>query len=246
MKNFLDKWALKRAEKIKQKEALEQKEREEQSRKYSDHKAKIENEIRKNIHALMEEYEKGEEHIKVGDRAILNYFSIKYPGRNSWDGGVGSLLNNIPAEERIAPVVVKITKMYVDSSFSNELIDRFFDNFSLDWLYYTYKVEDAWQCYLNWRKHALKKNGEDIESLSKVIGLYKTAHFEYEGSFKPKWGLNINSFHREGTPEFEKTFELWSREIEINRKKQELNLELQKLEAEMKQIDEEYRGIKVN
>jgi hypothetical protein len=76
------------------------------------------------------------------------------------------------------------------------------------------------------------------------FGLYKTAHFDYEGSFKPKWGLNVDSFLKEGTPEFYKTFELWSREIEINQKKKALKQDLADLETEMKRIDEEHRNIK--
>jgi hypothetical protein len=77
-----------------------------------------------------------------------------------------------------------------------------------------------------------------------LIGLYKTAHFDYDGSFKPKWGLNINSFLKEGTPEYYKTYEMWAREIVINIQREEVNQKLKELNDEMKKIDEEYRGIK--
>jgi D-ribose pyranose/furanose isomerase RbsD len=62
----------------------------------------------------------------------------------------------------------------------------------------------------------------------------------------PNGVLNVDSFLKEGTPEFYKTFELWSREIEINQKKKSLNRELADLATEMRKIDEEHRNLKYN
>jgi hypothetical protein len=89
------------------------------------------------------------------------------------------------------------------------------------------------------------RRSKDGLNTRELLGLYKTAHFNYEGSFKPKWGLNVYSFHPEGTPEYTKTYELWVREIEINLKRAELSAKMKELNDEMKQVDEEYRGIKV-
>ncbi len=238
---LLDKWALKRVEKIKQREAEELKIRLANEANYKVHRDCIDMEIRTQIQFVMDEYEKEQEHIKVGDRAIMNYFSIKYPGHDGWDGGVGSLLNNIPQEERTAPVTVIITRMYVDTSWSNELINKFFENHSAQWLYENVKIERAWDFYLSWLKLRRLIEGMNTREL---LGLYKTAHFNYDGSFKPKWGLNIYSFHPEGTPEYEKTYQLWAKEIEINLKRAELNAKMKELNDELKVIDEE-RGIKV-
>jgi hypothetical protein len=242
MKRLFDNWAIKRVEKIKQREAEELKIRLDNEANYKAHCTCIDMEIRAQIQIVMEEYEKEPNHIKVGDRAIINYFSIKYPGRNGWDGGVSSLLNHIPDEERTAPVTVIITQIYVDTSYSNELIDKFFGNHSAQWLYGNVKLERAWDFYLTWLKVRRSKDGLNTREL---LGLYKTAHFNYEGSFKPKWGLNVYSFHPEGTPEYTKTYELWVREIEINLKRAELSAKMKELNDEMKQVDEEYRGIKV-
>ena len=239
---FLDKWALKRVEKINQREAEQLRVRQELKEKYESHRKFFESKIRNRIQSIMEVYEKVPEHIKVGDRAIMNYYSIKYPGRNGWDGGVTSLLNHIPQEERTAPVTVIITKIYVDISRSNELIDKFFENHANQVLYENVKLERAWNFYLSWLKR--KRNAEGLNTY-KLLGLYKTAEFNYDGSFKPKWGLNIYSFHPEGTPEYQKTYDLWVREIEINAKRSEVNAKLKELNDEMKQIDEEYRGIKI-
>ena len=248
---FLDRWAQKRVDRIIQHEAEERLKRLEIDKLNKDHKSAIGEVINTEIAKLAEGYDKQPEHIKVGDRAIMNYFSIKYPGRNGWDGGVHSLLTHIPQEERTAPVVVNITKMYVDTSWAQELLDKFFENHHDAWLRDMVPVDKAWNIYLNWldrrRKNIGDYTGNKSENISKreLVGLYKTAHFEYEGSFKPRWGLNIFSFHPEGTPEFDKTFELWSREIEINLKRDELNAKMKELNEEMKKIDEEYRGIKV-
>lgn len=240
---LLDKWALKRVEKIKQKEAKELQARLKNETDYKAHRDAIDAIIRNYIQELMEVHEKEPVHIKVGDRAIMNYYSIKFPGRNGWDGGVSSLLNHIPQEERTAPVTVIITRIYVDTSYANELIDRFFQNHANEWLYNNVKIERALDFYLRWLKQT-RLNHYGSDSI-KLAGLYKTATFNYEGSFQPNWGLNVFSFHPEGTPEYTKTYELWTKEIEINLKRAELNAKLKQLNDEMKQIDEEYRGIKV-
>jgi len=236
--NIFDKWALKRADQIKQREADEHKKRQERFESYVNHRKAIRKKIEKNIQLLIEDYEKTPTHVNVGDRVILNYFSIKYDGRNGWDGGVSSLLNHIPKEEMTQPVTVIITKIYVDTSYSNELIDRYFENHSDEWLFNTVKINHAWSSYRGWLKH---RNPD----LPIKVGLYKTAEFKYEGSFQPRWGLNVKSFHREGTSEFDKTYELWAKEIEINLKRNELNIKLKELNDQMKFIDEEYRNIKV-
>jgi hypothetical protein len=240
---IFDKWALKRVEKIKQKEIEAQQKIEKNNANHKVHRDVIDMVIRNYIQELIEVHEKEPVHIKVGDRAIMNYYSIKYPARNGWDGGVSSLLNNIPQEERTAPVTVIITRIYVDTSYADELIDRFFQNHANEWLYHNVKIERALDFYLSWLKRTrLNHCGSDS---IKLAGLYKTATFNYEGSFQPKWGLNVFSFHPEGTPEYTKTYELWAKEIEINLKRAELNAKLKQLNDEMKQIDEEYKGIKV-
>ena len=74
-------------------------------------------------------------------------------------------------------------------------------------------------------------------------------HIEVAQDYMKKNFINLPNpdlaYLVEGTPEFDKTFELWSREIEINLKRDELNAKMKELNEEMKKIDEEYRGIKV-
>ena len=240
--NIFDKWALRRVEKIKKLESEEQKKRDNIQINHKEHRNAIKKIIESEVDKIAQDYDKENVHIKVGDLTILNYYSIKYPGTNGWDGGCNSLIRHIPKNERTKPITVIISRIYVDKSFSDELIDMFFNNHSNEWLSHNVKLESAWGIYFTWLKH--KRKSENMNS-RELLGLYKTAHFDYEGSFKPKWGLNVYSFHLEGTLEFQKTYDLWVREIEIDLKRAELNSKLEELKNEMKFIDEEYRNIKV-
>lgn len=247
--NIINKWILNRAEKIKKAqdeyEKQELKSKENYDLILKSHKKLLQSSIEEMINDFAKEYESNPEHIQVGDSAIMNYYSIGREGRNGWDGGVRSLLEQIPQEERTKPVTVKITKLYVDFSLSEEYVYRFFNEFNESFLYRNITVETVKQLFIQWRRNITN----DISSVKvytdrELIGLYKTAHFDYDGSFKPKWGLNIDSFIKEGIPEYDSTYELWTREIDINIKREELNQKLKELDDEKKQIDEKYRNIK--
>jgi hypothetical protein len=247
--NIINKWILNRAEKIKKSqdeiEKQELKTKQDYNLVLKSYKNLLKSSIKEMINDFAKEYESNPEHIEVGDGAIMNYFSIGREGRNGWDGGVSSLLNHIPQQERTKPVTVKITKLYVDHSLSDEYIDRFFVNHSDEWLHKNITVESVKKFFIQWRRTITNDvSSKKVYTDRELIGLYKTAHFDYDGSFKPKWGLNINSFLKEGTPEYYKTYEMWAREIVINIQREEVNQKLKELNDEMKKIDEEYRGIK--
>ena len=247
--NIINKWILNKAEKIKkvQDEIKKQelKSKEDYDLILKSHKKLLKSSIEEMINDFAKEYESNPEHIQVGDGAIMNNYSIGREGRNGWDGGVRSLLEHIPQEERTKPVTVKITKLYVDISLSDEYVDKFFNEFNESFLYRNITVETVKQFFIQWRRNITN----DVSSVKvytdrELIGIYKTAHFDYDGSFKPKWGLNINSFLKEGTPEYDRTYEIWTREIDINIQRDELNRKLKELDDEKKQIDKEYKNIK--
>lgn len=247
--SLINKWILNRAEKIKKKQELIEKEKtEKRQERYNllkEHKTKLRVEIEKNLHEESNKYNEEPTHINVEDDAILNIYSMGREGYNGWDGGVGSLLSNIPKEEETKPVTLKITKIYVDHSLSNEIIDNFFDNHSDEWLYEKITVDNVFKFFVNWR--TVKLNDVSTKKLydkRKILGLYKTAHFEYDGSFKPKWGLNIDCFLKKGTPEYDRTYVIWEKEIDIKKKLQDANDLKKALELEKRKIEEEYRGYK--
>ncbi len=239
------KWILRKSDEIRAKEKAEReaeiKTIEDFNEKSKLHRRQLRTAIESEIEKLAAEKMSEPCHIKVGDTAILNYYSIGRESRNGWDGGVSSLLNHIPKEERTAPVKVKITEIYADTSLAYDRVDKFFEYFSYNQTNLI-KLDAAWYSYVKW----MEDSYSGVKSLPTFdrFGLYKTAKFEYTGSFQPKWGLNIDSFLTEGTPEAEKTFELWSLEIEINQKRSKLAAEMEVLKAEMRKIDEEYINIK--
>ncbi len=235
-------WILQKAEKIKAEEKAladaEESSRRKKDLEARDHRKVLRNIIEANIDKIIEEENEKPCHISPGDKAIMNYFSIGRDGRNSWDGGVSSLLNNIPKEERTAPVIVTVTEIFVDTSLAYDRVDKFFEQHSYEYTNAIPVGPAVWSEYKFW---LLQKHGGPFPW---NIGLYKTALFKYEGSFQPRWGLNVDSFLKEGTPEYEKTYELWSLEIEIIQKRTTFDTEMKILESQMRKIDEEYRNIK--
>lgn len=239
---ILDKWVLKRAEKI---QAADKAKREEQQRLYSErmeHSRKIRNEaneiLRKFIDEKAKELEKTPCHIEVGQTAILNIYSIGRNGNNGWDGGPRSLLNNLESKIK-EPVTVKITDIYVDESLAEEIMDKYVDNHSQERLEELLKTEALVKNYQVWLEIRKKS-----QSLGNEYGLYRTALFDTDDEFKPKWGLNIDSFLPYGSKEYQETYNVWEQEIDLYRNKEMIDLRIKELEQQKREIDEKYKGIK--
>jgi hypothetical protein len=239
---ILDKWVLKRAEKI---QAAEKAKREEQQRLYSErmeHNRKIRNEateiLRKFIDEKAKELEKKPCHIEVGQTAILNIYSIGRNGNNGWDGGPRSLLHNIKSKIK-EPVTVKITDIYVDESLAGEIMDKYLENHSQERLEQLLKREALVGDYQVWLEIRKKR-----QSLGNEYGLYRTALFDTDDEFKPKWGLNTDSFLPYGSKEYQETHNVWAQEIDLYRKKEMVDLKIKELEQQKRDIDEKYKGIK--
>lgn len=230
---ILDNWVLKRAEKINKQQQEIIVSKLELETKQKEHCKSIKTLIESEIERIAKKYAKEPTHFKIGDKVILNKFNLKFSGVNGWDGGVNSLLNHIPKEEIKEPITMIITDIYVDKSWANEMIDKFFDNYSKEWVYEKVQITNAWNVYIYWFiEHTKNRN-------ITYCGLYKTAKFNYEGSFQPKWGLNINSFHAYGTNEYQKTWDLWEKEIKLNNIRKEYEIKKKELELEFKQRLEE-------
>jgi hypothetical protein len=227
--SLLDKWILSRAKKIEaKKKALY--ESETQKRKTISDSMKLVKEILiRRINKEAKELADIETHINIGDKAILNVYSLGGKnGSNGWDGGTSSLIKNIPKEELNEPVIVEISEIYIDTSLAEERVGRFVDNLDNDLLLLMMNDEKlVFEEYTYW---LINRTG------SGDYGLYKTAYFKYDGTFQPKWGLNIDSFLKEGTPEYKKTYSLWKRELALNSKIEKLKDQLKKLDAEREKI----------
>lgn len=238
---ILDKWVLKRAEKIKSDEKAKQEEQERLYTERMEHSRKIRKEVKETLEKLIDEKAKELEktpcHIEVGQTAILNIYSIGRDSNNGWDGGPRSLLNNLKTKIK-EPVTVKITKIYVDRSLAEEIMDKYIDNQSyerLQQLLLMKKLQDDYQTWIGIRRKG---------SLGDNYGLYRTALFDTDDEFKPKWGLNTDSFLPYGSKEYQETYNVWAQEIDLHRNKELLDLRIKELEQEKREIDEKYKGIK--
>jgi hypothetical protein len=172
--------------------------------------------------------------IKIGDTVILNKYSLSKEGNNGWDGGPNMLLGYL--KDIKAPVVMKITDVYVDLSLASEKIDRFLNSHPIDSI----------RKMIDWG--VLVENFEDLiksgdNPICDKYGLYRTAHFEYDNEFKPRWGLNVNSFLLEGTEEFDITYAHWKLEIELKEKQKDINDQIKSLNERKENIKKEYDKI---
>jgi hypothetical protein len=184
--NIINKWILNKAEKIKKSQDEIKKQELKSKQDYElvlkSHKNLLKSSIKEMINDFAKEYESNPEHIEVGDNAIMNYFSIGREGRNGWDGGVSSLLNHIPQQERTSPVTVKITKLYVDHSHSDEYIDRFFVNHCDEWLYKNMTVESVKKFFIQWRRTITNDvSSKKVYTDRELVKLYEEHRFN---SFK--------------------------------------------------------------
>lgn len=239
---ILDKWVLKRAEKIKSAEKAKQEEQERLYTERMEHSRKIRKEVKETLEKLIDEKAKELEntpcHIEVGQTAILNIYSIGREGNNGWDGGPRSLLHNLKSKIK-EPVTVKITDIYVDESLAGEIMDKYLENHSQERLEELLKREDLVKHYQVWL--GIRKKSQ---SLGNEYGLYRTALFDTDDEFKPKWGLNTDSFLPYGSKEYQETYNVWAQEIDLYRNKEMINLKIKELEQQKRDIDEKYKGIK--
>lgn len=227
--SLLDKWILSRAKKIEAKKKALYESETKKRKTISDSMKLVKEILIRRINKEAKELADTETHINIGDKAILNVYSLGGKnGSNGWDGGTSSLIKNIPKDELNEPVIVEISEIYIDTSLAEERVGRFVDNLDNDLLLLIMNDEKlVFEEYTYW---LINRTG------SSDYGLYKTAYFKYEGTFQPKWGLNIDSFLKEGTPEYKKTYSLWKRELVLNSKIEKLKTQLKKLDAEREKI----------
>jgi hypothetical protein len=258
--SIISKWILKKAEAIKKKqEAEEAAKKAAELTEQQEYRSQLRS-LRDYLENVIKEYAKAKEsepcHIKTGDRVVLNIYSLgEVDPINGWDGGPLAMSKYLKE-----PTTMIITDVYVDTSYAFELIDRFFNNNAFvhkngnlflvrgTMVRNRYRETEqligtmnAWQIFYEWMKR--RKDMFGGISAGDSTGLYKTARFDYDGDFKPSWGLNVYSFLKEGTPEFDETLRVWSREVAIEAEMKRLAEESQKLQQEKREISKKYKGI---
>lgn len=161
-------------------------------------------------------------HIKAGDTAVLNkYTDVSF---SSWDGGPNILLYHDNETESLGvPYTVIIKELRPNFSLVDEKIYRIFERYDYDQLK---KVNHA--------------------EISKIIkeNVYVNAFFETPTSFKPVWGLSIDSFLKIDSVLGLATIELWKKEIHVWKLKKEINSELSIIRDEEIKIKSEINLLK--
>lgn len=238
---LFDKYILKRAAKINaaKEEALkkENEYRQEQARLRSELIRSARQQIEVGLNAAINEFTKTACDISIGDRVVLNYYSFGKDGYNGWDAGPRSVLHHI---EPTGPVFAKVTGVEVSTSLTSELIDRWIDNCDASSFRSTVERGIAFSDFL--RKTS--QNRHNTQRLGNEIGLYWDVFFELEGyDFRPRWGLNSKSFLKQGTEEFEKTFRLWTDEINAKNMIAEKTKQLREIEEEIRTLKNKFPKI---
>lgn len=175
---------------------------------------------------------------RKGDRVILNKYEMKFSScMNSWDGGPRCFLFSCGDEDRNRVIFALITRVYVDRSYSLEMIDRFVENSDTAALE---KLSNTQAEYM-FAKYISKVNPDAAETL----GMYFAAKFAPEAVFKPSWSLNLSSFLPLSCDEAKVTQEIWEEEVRIKSQLAILREDQRKLEERQREIDEMYKGIRI-
>jgi hypothetical protein len=180
------------------------------------------------------------EPFSVGDVLILNRYGIGKESSNGWDCGAHGLLSCVDKEDRKSPIIVRVTKCSITTSFSEEVIDRFIDQVDLNMLYDRYLTEKE-SAFRSFCRYFSSYTSMPIPN---HLGMYWDVYFETAIKFQPKWGLNFQSFHRATSEEGKLTAQLWEEESAIENELIQIEERRRDLESQKRNIDEKYRGIK--
>ena len=230
------------AEKIKQKERLK-KEGSEKKWKYDSYirKSKMEEATKilsKYLEEKIEELEKTECHIKVGDKAILNIYELgEKKCNNGWDGGPRMLESYL--KDKSKPAIFTITEVHVDSSLAYERIEKFIYKNDVFICSGDFTPESMIKLYENYINSGLLSYSES--EIFNKYGLYKTARFKSEDPFQPNWGLNVNSFIPENNILYSQTHKIWKKDIKLKEKLSSLNNKIKLLELERQEWKSSYQ-----
>ena len=128
---------------------------------------------------------------------------------NGWDLGPNAILNNLSTEELQSPVKVVITEMFIDTSRTYEMLEKY-----LDEVYVEPTLIQSASTVVEMFKTWYHRNYSHHPDYS----LYVAAKFDILGDvkFKPTWGLNIKSFLPIDSKQGKITEDLWSQEIQKN------------------------------
>lgn len=171
--------------------------------------------------------------IKEGDDAIFNIYDLVHPSSNGWDTGAKSMEPYISNQ---GPEALKVTikEVQLATSLASDRVDRFFDNYSVEWIQEnTNDGEKLWEVYSNWYKKHFKES-----YFFENYAYYWQATFKTNVEFKPIWGLNINSFLIKGEKGYDETLSIYSLQNKINRIENDSRKNVKLLKERIKIIED--------
>lgn len=242
---IFDKWILARAKRIETERNEQQ--AAEQQKYYCEYaeRLKIRAAAREQINTALEaeisEFKKTPHHLEIGKPAILNVYSLSRDGYNGWDGGPSSLIQHCKFIDE--PIVVTILEVYVDTSLTHEMADRFLDADHSVAMKHWVEQGSAGRMFIDWLK--LQRKTRIYHGFGNDVCLYWTAKFETSPSlnFQPKWGLNVDSFISQGEAQFNETWKVWRDEIELTHLISKKKDELDAVRRDLAKLQENYRNI---
>ena len=244
---WLDRWALKRAAKIKPVVEKVQKKKADDWQKNYAIRQQLVIESRKMIHVglqpIIEKLEKTPCHIKVGDRAIMNVYELNYQGIGVWDGGARTYTRNATEAGFPGPHYVTITDIRIDTSYTDDKIDKWIANLDEKVLKDLLTSGNTFAAFSRW----FHNYGSTINIFyyPDTLGVYKNAFFDVgECTFKPKWGLCVANFLKDDSESGKLTAAIVTEETEIDEKTKKLYEMKAALDARKREIEETYKGIK--
>ena len=237
---IFDKFILARAEKIKQKQKDSQREAamrltfELEERKIIVGQAKTQ--LNEFINTQAEIFSKTvTPKLVENDIAVLNRYELYDYRTNDWDGGPHTLLNILTPEERSRPVIVNITKVFLDKSLATERINQFIDDTETATLNSCLEEGLVVRIY---KQYCYRKFS--TATFGGRYGLYYRATFNYDGSVKPTWGLNTDSFISKRDPAFQETIDLWNMSSQIEKDSADLQIRRSNLAALTAALEKKY------
>lgn len=170
--------------------------------------------------------------LKVGNIVILDKYNI-LNGNNGWDGGA-----SIQRTVDMYPFDLEVTEVFGDKSLAYEKVSKFLD----------------WNLFDNF----LNSNGDINKSalisqfvnycerhknmfsmkVDNIFGFYFGIKYKVINSDVniTMWGLNSNSFIKEGTPAYYTTYDLWKTETDLYYQTKKLNERKRELESQKENL----------
>ncbi len=203
-----------------------------ENRVKEEHYRRVEQTAEKLLKDYVDDYAKSFDlnpRFKVGDRLIVNKYSIKCDSRNRWDSGATILCNEIT--DRV--IFVTVDKVYVTYSYAHDIIENYISRIEYDTLETRIKEGSLIEFY---NRYLTKQFLSDSEFDN--FGLYTNILFttEDESDFNPTWGLNEFAFHKDDSKEAAITENLWNWEMDLVSREKNIREERKTWEKERNSV----------